>query len=896
MTTAFNLNSYSNIPPMLEQYIEYKNEHPDCLIFCQVGDFYELFFDDAKVVAKTLNLTLTSRDKNSENPIPMCGVPIVVIDGYIDRLVDLGFSVAIVSQAELASEAKGMVKRKLERIITPAVRLLGSDKSESSIVACLYFDNEKNISIVFSDIQSAKLYYRENINIENLKSELSRISPKEIILLQNLGGKKIDRRALWFRDIERNLSDAVIKIKPETYISIDLNPLRKFGDIKGYASLSNVTKKATRLFFNYIDEVTVEKTLQIEEITKCNYESIMGLDASARMNLELISNQKDASKKNTLFDYMDMTVTKGGEKLLRSWILAPLLNKDEICKRQDSVKFLLDEVSIRYEIRNIFKYICNFSKIASRLEMSIVTPRELGALRDSLSDIPKILLLFKNDIDELENKLPDNLKRILENLNYPKELLTLLKDTLIENPSNSINEGNIIREGYDEEVDRLRYVRQNGCSWILDLEAKERELSKINSLKIKFNNVIGYFIEVTKSNANKVPSNYILKQNTTNTTRFITSELKEREKEVLGAEAKLFSLERDIFSKLKDDLMKYLPILRSLSETISLLDLYASLSELAEQEALTRPQIVDEEILEIKDGVHPILKRVLKSDFIPNSLSLSTLQTLAVLTGPNMGGKSTYLRQCALIVIMAQIGSFVPAREGTKIGIVDKIFARLGASDDMEEGESTFMVEMREASNILSNATSRSFVLIDEIGRGTATTDGLSIAEAILEYLLLKIKCRTIFATHFHELTEFAYKYKQLKNLSVGSIETSGEVVFTHEIVSGAAKKSYGIHVAKLAGINKGILNRASQILDDMERKSNISSNSQLSFFELQGNSNENITELFKEDEKLELPEDYDALKELARNIKNVDINSMTPLNALEFLNNLKNNVTLIKE
>ncbi|MGI6680731.1 MAG: DNA mismatch repair protein MutS [Bdellovibrionota bacterium] len=908
MNTAFEIEQYGKLPPMLEQYIEYKNEYPDCLIFCQVGDFYELFFEDAKVVAKTLNLTLTSRDKNSENPVPMCGVPISVIDGYIDRLVDLGFSVAIVSQAELASEAKGMVKRKLERIITPAVRLLGSDKAESCVAASIYFDNEKNMSIAFLDVQNATLFYRENISLESLKSELSRVSPKEIIVLQNLGGKRIDRRTLWFRDIERSFKDAIIKIKPETYSSLDLNPLRKFSELQGYASLSNATKKAVRILINYIDEITIEKTLAISEVSKCNYDNIMSVDASARQNLELITNIKDGSKKNTLFDYMDKTITQGGEKLLRTWILSPLLNVKQIKERQNVIKFFLSEVFIRSKVRNILKYICNFSKIASRLEMQIVSPRELGSLRDSLNKIPEIIFLFKETLDDI----PSNLRNILDSLIVPEELKVILDNTLIEEPSNSINEGNIIKEGFSKEVDRLRDIRQGGCSWILELEAKEREASGINSLKIKFNNVLGYFIEVTKVNKDKVPDYFIQRQSTSNYERFFTPELKEREKEVLGAEAKLFALERELFANLKNTLQAYIPLLRSLSDTISLLDLYASLAELAENEALVCPNVTSDYALDIKQGMHPVLKKVLKSDFIPNSLNLSSLETLVVLTGPNMGGKSTFLRQVALIVIMAQIGSFVPAKEAA-IGLVDKIFARLGASDDMEEGESTFMVEMREASNILSNATERSLVLIDEIGRGTATTDGISIAEAILEYLLLKIKCKTVFATHFHELTELAKKYKQLKNISVGSIELEGEVVFTHEIVDGAAKKSYGIHVAKLAGINKVILNRAREILTKLDAKNNLVKEAQMSFFDdsLSGTLGENledmrsvgdienikdlnVKDLFKEDlfkKDIALPDDYEELKGVAESIKNIDINSMTPIEALKFLNDLKNEI-----
>ncbi len=885
MNTAFQIDPDRKIPPMLEQYIDYKNAHKDCLIFCQVGDFYELFFNDAMTVSRELNLTLTSRDKNTNNPIPMCGVPLAVVDNYVDRLVDLGYSVAIISQAELAQDAKGMVKRKLERIITPAVRLLGAKESTSSTVASIYFDTEKNVSIAFLDVQNAQIFYRENLLIDNLKSELNRIAPKEIIILQIAENKKIDRRTPWLRDIEKNILDAIIKIKPESYIYNDVSLQRNFNDITGYSTLSNVTKKAVKLLLNYVDDVTVEKTISISEISRCNYESIMGLDAGARKNLELIINQKDSSKKNTLFDYMDKTITVGGEKLLRQWILSPLLDVDKIKERQKIVKFFKENVSLRYELRKSFKYICNFERMASRLELCVISPKEMGALRDSIEKIPNILSGFEALLDEI----PYELKSVLDRLNFPNELKQMLDDTLQDNPSNTINEGNIIKDGFNQKVDELKYIRQNGRSWILDLEQKEKEESQINSLKIRYNNVLGYFIEVTKANKDKVPQNYIPRQSTTNAERFITEELKKRENEVLGAEAKLFALERELFIKLREDSLDYVAILRILGEAISLIDLYNSLAELAEEDNLICPGIVSEKILDIKNGVHPILKKLLKEDFIPNSLFLSDVENMAVLTGPNMGGKSTFLRQCALIVIMAQMGSFIPATSAT-IGIVDKIFARLGASDDMQEGESTFMVEMREASNILSNATQKSFVLIDEIGRGTATTDGLSIAEAILEYLLLEVKCRTIFATHFHELTLLASKYKQLKNLSVASVERGKEVVFTHEITVGPAQKSYGIHVAKLAGIGNAILKRASQILKNLDDSAKDAD--QVSIFELNGKKDD-IESLFESnmvtEENLEDLKELEDLRSFLQMIKDVDIDSMSPIEALTFLNDLKN-------
>lgn len=884
MNTVFQTDSYKKIPPMLEQYIDYKKAHADCLIFCQVGDFYELFFDDAVTVSRELNLTLTSRDKNNDNPVPMCGVPIAVIDSYVDRLVDLGYSVAIISQAELSQDAKGMVKRKLERIITPAVRLLGEKESASSVVASVYFDTEKNVSIAFLDVQNAKVFYRENLLIDNIKIELNRISPREIIVLQVSENKRIDRRTPWLKDIEKNLLDSIIKIKPESYISTDISLQRNLNDIIGYSALSNVTKKAVKLLLNYIDDITVEKTISVREISQRNYENIMGLDAGARKNLELIVNQKDNSKKNTLFDYMDKTITVGGEKLLRSWILSPLLNIEQINDRQKGIEFFKENVSLRYNIRKILKYICNFERIASRLELCVISPKEMGALRDSMEKIPNIIMEFQG-LD-----VPFNIKSILEKLKTPQELRTILDETLKDNPSNTLNEGNIIKDGFSKEVDELRYIRQNGCSWILDLEQKEKNITQINSLKIRFNNVLGYYIEVTKANKDKVPNYYIPRQSTTNAERFFTEELKKRENEVLGAETKLFSLERELFIKLREKLLKYVEILRELGEGISLVDLYGSLAELAEEDNLICPKIVADKVFDIKDGVHPVLKSFLKSNFIPNSLFLSNVANMAILTGPNMGGKSTFLRQCALIVIMAQMGSFVPASTAT-IGIVDKIFARLGASDDMQEGESTFMVEMREASNILSNATEKSFVLIDEIGRGTATTDGLSIAQSILEYLLLNIKCRTIFATHFHELTLLTAKYKQLKNLSVASVEKGNEIIFTHEIISGAAKKSYGIHVAKLAGISNVILKRANQVLKSLDNDF-IDDSDQVSIFESNRNNDEDVESLFKNCkdniEKLEDTDDVKKLKEVSQKIKNLNVNTMTPIEALSFLNNLK--------
>lgn len=879
-----------SLPPMLTQYLDYKEKYPDALIFFQVGDFYELFFSDAVTVSKNLNLTLTSRDKNSPDPIPMCGVPIAVVDGYIERLVDLGFSVAVVSQAEAAVPGRGMVRRELDRIITPGVRIFGkSEQAESTnFVTTVYFEKDGDLALVYSDVQSGKLYVRDGLTLSVGQAEIVRLAPAELIVPQVLGGKKQDLRQTWLKMLQQALPNLIIKFRPDNYLNLATTDTRGFSNISGYASLSVVAKKAVRLLVSFIDEIICSQKIAIAEIEQVSNRQVVSLDANTRKHLEIVQNSKDGSSRGTLFAFLDRTNTVGGKKLLRQWLLNPLTNCEDIEKRQDAVQILLNSPGIRSDLIEHFKLSNDLERIAARTELSIVLPKELAALREALEKLPGIrssLRSFLNGAGQTKSRL----ERLDESLDVSPGLLQLLQSALSEQPPYQINEGGIIRSGYNSELDRLRTIRKDGKKWIAELEASERELSGISSLKIKFNGVLGYFIEVTKANLSKVPSHYISRQSTVSGERFFTPELKEREREVLGAEQKQFELERELYNALRSELVSYCPLVRRIAAALSELDVLLSFAVVAEAEQLVRPVVNLSLDIEIDQGRHPVLAQILQGQFVPNDLQMSDqVGRCAIVTGPNMGGKSTYLRQAALIVLLAQTGSFVPAASAT-IGLVDCIFTRLGATDDLSEGESTFMVEMREAAAILSNASERSLLLIDEIGRGTATTDGLAIAQSILEWIVTRLKARTLFATHFRELTFLEKEFSGVINLSVGSIEQGSQVIFTHQICRGPAKKSYGIEVARLAGLPRLVLQRATRLINEFDRqKSNLSNDNpnQLSMFMVESQSSQLVTsDPFGS--VVELPDDYDKLQHLRDVIVELDVNSLSPLEALNLLADL---------
>ncbi len=793
---------------MMQRYLETKEQYPDALLFFQVGDFYELFFDDAVVVAKTLNLTLTSRDKNAPNPIPMCGVPLSVLDGYIDRLLPMGHSIAVVTQTGSGSG----VDRALERFITPAMRLftsVSSDSSESVLAAIALEPDNRSGAIACTDPQTGVVRVRDSLEVSTLAKELANISAREAILPRSSFGDKVDRRSSWVRSIESVTSSHAVKFRTEVAASTDLAvPLSESARAEFHA-LSPTGKRAVRLLLAYLDEVSLGNAIPIRELAPIRNSGCVIIDAATRKNLELVQNTKDGSSVGTLFGFLNSTATPGGARLLRSWILAPLDARSEITARQDAVRDLTTHAS---RIASTLSGLSDLERLAARVELKVASPKDLGAIRDTLERIPALCEVLAYCEAPL-------LGSIATQLSLPEGVLQHLTKALVDSPPHVTNDGGVIRDGYDEELDAIRATRTQADEWRAAFEAQEKAATGITNLKVKSNNIIGYFLEIPTSQSSKAPRHYSRRQSTANADRFTTPELKTHEDAVVTAVDRQVRREQLLFAALRDSLIPTLGELRRISSAMATIDVLAALSHTAQKHAWVRPELTDDATLTIRRGRHPIIAALLDGSFIPNSVNFSDQGSRCfIVTGPNMGGKSTYLRQTALIVVLAQIGSYVPA-ESAVIGLVDRIFARLGASDDLHEGESTFMVEMREASHILSHASPRSLVLIDELGRGTATTDGQSLAQSILEHLALSVESRTLFATHYHEITALSEVSPKIKNLSVGSVEDGDRVVFTHEIQEGPAPRSYGIEVAKLSGLPSFVIERASEILSHLSEK-----------------------------------------------------------------------------
>ena len=896
----------ADLPPMLREYREYKSQHPECIIFFQVGDFYEVFFEDAVFVSRTLNLTLTSRDKSNPNPVPMCGVPVSSVDGYLSRLVAQGCCVAVVSQLnsfsntrlptlfrEGAGSGKLIIQRKLTRIVTPAIRVQSGAETvaERSFLASAVFESERECALASTDVQSGRITVREGLSPGAMIAELERIMPAEVVLPRGLDGRKLDRRNAMVRRLEHVVGPGRFRFRGSGELRLvnaaNGSSGRDIAALPGYVALGVPGKKAVQLLVAYVDETIVQGRLALHEIQLAGDDDQMVIDASARDNLELVRNSRDGSSVGTLFGLLNACSSAGGERILRELILAPLLDPGKIRERQDGLQALLGAEDMRRQCRSLLHEIADLERIAVRLELFIATPRELAELKHVLQILP----LLREQIKRV-NPLALLLQAQSDALRVPDELQQLLSSVLADNPPLSINDGGIIRQGHDPELDRLRSLQVNGKRWMEELEQQERQATGISSLKIKFNYVLGYFIEITRANSARVPKHYLRRQSTANYERYTTEDLRQREGEVLGAQDRAVELERRLFDELLRQTAGWSEQIRSLGRSLSELDVVCALAEVADREGYVKPEVNESRDLEVEAGQHPVLAKILEGRFVPNSLSLRESEAhCAVITGPNMGGKSTYLRQAGLIVIMAQIGSFVPARYA-KLGIVDKIFARIGASDNISEGESTFMVEMREAARIVNAATSHSLVLIDEIGRGTATTDGLAIAQAVLEWIVSEVKCRSLFATHFHELTAVANELPQAFNLSVGSVEDGEDVIFTHEICSGPASKSYGIEVARLAGLPAVLLGRARELLSELEsggdgRRAENSPESRTAQTQLP---------LFRQEQSPQLPPDYRRLKGLASSLGEIDVLSTTPLQALNILQELKQEFALNRD
>jgi DNA mismatch repair protein MutS len=865
----------SDLPPMMQRYLETKEQYPDALLFFQVGDFYELFFDDAVVVAKTLNLTLTSRDKNAPNPIPMCGVPLSVLDGYIDRLLPMGHSIAVVTQTGSGSG----VDRALERFITPAMRLftsISSDSSESVLAAVALEPDNRSGAIACTDPQTGVVRVKDSLEVPTLAKELANISAREVILPRSSFGDKVDRRSAWVRSIEGVTSSHAVKFRTEAGASTDRSvPLNESARAEFHA-LSPTGKRAVRLLLSYLDEVSLGNAIPIRELTPIRNSGCVIIDAATRKNLELVQNTKDGSSVGTLFGFLNSTATPGGARLLRSWILAPLDSRSEIVARQDAVRDLPPHASL---IASTLSGLSDLERLAARVELKVASPKDLGAIRDTLERIPAL----REVLAQCEAPL---FATIATQLTLPEGVLEHLKTALVDSPPHVTNDGGVIRTGYDEELDAICATRSQADEWRAAFEAREKATTGITNLKVKSNNIIGYFLEIPTSQSSKAPQHYIRRQSTANADRFTTPELKTHEDAVVTAVDRQVRREQLLFTALRDSLIPIVGELRRIASAMAHVDVLAALSATAQRHAWVRPELADDATLSIRKGRHPIIASLLDGSFIPNSVNFSDEGGRCfIVTGPNMGGKSTYLRQTALIVVLAQIGSYVPA-ESAVVGLVDRIFARLGASDDLHEGESTFMVEMREASHILSHASPRSLVLIDELGRGTATTDGQSLAQAILEHLALTVESRTLFATHYHEITALSEVSPKIKNLSVGSVEDGDRVVFTHEIQEGPAPRSYGIEVAKLSGLPNFVIERASEILSHLGEKQPSQSAVTVPVRPIRGKQDDARQQsLFGS--APQVVRDAVADKVKAR-VKDLDVDTLSARDALQYLYSLK--------
>jgi DNA mismatch repair protein MutS len=862
---------------MLVQYLEHKRHHPEALLFFQVGDFYESFFDDAVVLSKALNVTLTSRDKNSANPVPMAGVPVSVAEAYIERLVDQGFSVAVVSQ--VGEIGKNGVERRLEKIVTPSLRIVGSGNSADRVLLAIAVEPKSSyVALAWTSPQSARITFRELSSLEELNSNLAQIEPAELITESGssgeLGKQELNQLAKLF-------------LVPHVRRKAELSSRRELlsDSIDGYANLSPLAKRAVKLLLVYLDELTVENIIKFEAVEVSNFHDRLKIDAVTRRHLELLRNASDNREEGSLFHAINRTATELGKRALKSSISEPYANKEKIEARLNGVEFLKNEYSLRLALEQSLTKVVDIERIATRIQLKRVTPRELGAVRDSLKEFEKIAALLQESLakenrDLSEIKLVDNISR---NILPDAQLLNKLKDILSDSPPQAVKEG-IVQAGVLGELDRIRQIKEDGVKWISLLETREKERSGISSLKIRYNNVLGYFFEVTRVNLEKVPADFIRRQSTAQAERFTTLELKEREEELNSADGKILAIEREIFESLVAFLDSYCRHLRELARELAELDIMISFAKLAEELRLSKPELCEDDLLEIKGGSHPVLMQLLKGKFVANDLLIDE-KRLSLITGPNMGGKSTFLRQAALIAILAHAGSYVPAQYA-KIGICDAIFSRIGSGDNLLEGESTFMLEMRETATILKRATSSSLVIVDEIGRGTATRDGLALARAILEALLLNVKAKTLFATHFHELSHLNQEdiNKRINFLTVEVAKKSGEIVFTHTILQGLADESFGVEVAAKAGIPEEVVKRSKYYLEQLNKSDYLvtkESSNQLSFSDYMRQAN--LLQL-QSAQQNEQADQVEKLRKVGEELLSFELDDTTPREAHRIL------------
>ena len=872
--TIAEIEDRSVISPMMQKYIETKEANKDCILFYRLGDFYEMFFEDALIAARELEITLTGKDCGLPERAPMAGIPHHAAEVYAEKLIEKGYKVAICEQLEDPKTAKGIVKRGVIRILTPGTivesNLLEEKKNNYIMSICksgIYF------GISVCDISTGEFYSSE-IKSENnfalLLDEIARFAPSEIIAnsmmfeCQEEMDKIRERFSMYMsRFSDKFFTDDVGNL------ALDYNILENKREVTNLKEKPLAVKSINALL-EYLNETQMTSLEHINTITIYNLSKYMALDINARRNLEITEKMRDKSKKGTLLWVLDKTSTSMGGRLLRRWLNDPLLEVKDIQERLDAVKELKDNMMLRGEITDTLKKVYDIERLAGKMTYGNANARDMITLKNSLERLPEVKRV-------LATCQSDKLKELYENLDELKDVFELIEKSIVEDPPMTIKDGGIIKLGYDEEIDTLKRASTEGKTWLAKLEADEKEKTGIKTLKVGYNKVFGYYIEVSKSFVSQVPERFIRKQTLTTGERYITEELKTIENQILGAEEKVVNLEYNAFVEIRTEIAKNIKRLQKTANVVSTLDVLASFAQVAEDMNYCMPVVKDDGIINIKEGRHPVIEKMIGSgNFVPNDTYLDKDgDRLAIITGPNMAGKSTYMRQVALITLMAQVGSFVPATEA-QIGVVDKIFTRVGASDDLSMGQSTFMVEMMEVATILKEATENSLVILDEIGRGTSTYDGLSIAWAVAEYIANKEKCgaKTLFATHYHELIELADKQEGIKNYSIAVKEKGEDIIFLRKIVEGGTDESYGIHVARLAGVPKVVTKRADEILTSLERKSMLSGKKQE-----------------KENKKV-VEGQFDMfnfkLAEIAHEIDKVNLNELTPIDALNTLVRIK--------
>jgi len=863
----------AKLTPAMKQFHRFKQKYPDCILFFRMGDFYETFYEDAKTCSKVLGLTLTSRSKGS-NPIPLAGVPYHAIEGYLKKMLQAGYRVAVCEQVEDPKTAKGVVKRDIVRIVTPGTltddMLLNA--KEDNFLCAVGLGTKQEAAISWVDISTGHFFAQE-LPEEKLLDELLRLSPAECLLPDRRGELfEVETKKLT-RDITQ-LTNAIVTERPGWYFDpyqARQRLLKHFGTATlegfGIGDDDGVIRPAGAVI-EYLNETQKTTLGHIRNLKKINRKKFLQIDTTSLRSLEILRTIRTESKKGTLLDCLDETLTGMGGRMFRNWLCMPLCDLGAIELRQDAVEELKETDTKLADARKLLSALADPERIAARISTFRVTPRDLVALAISLWRIPSLREI-------LQQFGADLLVRLASQCDSMDELANLLEAAIEPDCPSHLRDGGVIRTGFNEELDRLRSISKDGQSWLRHYQKEQAERTGIRNLRIGYNKVFGYYIEISRSAADKVPADYVRKQTIKNAERYITDELKEYETQALSAAESALELEQKLFEDIRRQCAQYVSRLQALADTLAQCDCLAALAYLARRRNYVRPKMTDGGELIINEGKHPVLGETLGPEFVPNDIELGgKAGDYLIVTGPNMSGKSTYIRQTALLILMAQAGSFIPAKDAT-ISLVDRIFTRVGASDELVRGQSTFMVEMTETANIINNATKKSLVILDEVGRGTSTYDGLALAWAITEHIANKLKCRTLFATHYHELTELAELFTNVKNCNVAVREWMDEVVFLHKILPGGTDKSYGIHVAKLAGVPKSILDRSKEILEELE-----------STFQKEAAGDRLARHKTKQPDKDSLF--VQKHKSVLDKLSSTDINNLTPLEAINLLNQIK--------